>query len=84
MEPLNILTREWRTGPVDDCVPAVAAFFDCRVWSERSAAGRLRYVFFSLPADVVAARYLYDLVERAFETVTTGSMQSGGGLTRPG
>jgi hypothetical protein len=63
-------TERKRTGPVDDCVPAVAGFFDCRVWGERSAAGRLRYVFFGLPADVVAARYLYDLVERAFETET--------------
>jgi hypothetical protein len=56
---------------VDDCVPAVAAFFDCRVWGEKSASGRLRHVFFGLPADVTAARYLYDLVEHAFETETT-------------
>ena len=64
-------TERKRTGPVDDCVPTAAAFFDCRVWGERSASGRLRHVFFGLPADVAAARCLYDLVERAFETETT-------------
>ncbi len=58
-----------RVGPVDDCVPAVA-FFDCRAWGEKSAAGTLRHVFFGLPADVMTARYLYELVERAFETET--------------
>ena len=63
-------TSRKRVGPVDDCVPAVAAFFDCRAWGEKAAAGTLRYVFFGLPADVAAARYLYDLVERAFDTKT--------------
>ena len=63
-------TSRKRVGPVDDCVPAVAAFFDCRAWGEKAAAGTLRYVFFGLPADVAAARYLYDLVERAFDTET--------------
>ena len=51
-------------------MPAIAAFFDCRVWGEKGGEGRLRYVFFGLPADVTAARYLYDLVEQAFETET--------------
>ena len=51
-------------------MPAVAAFFDCRTWGEKSASGTLRHVFFGLPADVVAARYLYELLERAFETET--------------
>ena len=63
-------TERRRAGPVDDCVPAAAAFFDCRVWSEKNASGMLRYVFFGLPADVAAARYLYDLIEQAFETET--------------
>ncbi len=63
-------TSRKRVGPVDDCVPAIAAFFDCRVWGEKGAAGTLRYVFFGLPADVAASRYLHDLVEQAFETET--------------
>jgi Protein of unknown function (DUF2786) len=69
-EGAAVETERRRAGPVDDCVPAVTAFFDCRVWGEKGASGRLRYVFFGLPADVAAARYLYDLVERAFEAET--------------
>ena len=69
-EGVSVETERKRVGPVDDCVPTVAAFFDCRVWGEKAPSGRLRYVFFGLPADVAAARYLYDLVEQAFETET--------------
>jgi len=69
-EGMAVETGRRRVGPVDDCVPAVAAFFDCRAWGEKSASGTLRHVFFGLPADVAAARYLYELVERAFETET--------------
>lgn len=69
-EGMSVETGRRRVGPVDDCVPAVAAFFDCRAWGEKSTSGTLRYVFFGLPADVAAARYLYELVERAFETET--------------
>ncbi len=69
-EGMAVETGRRRVGPVDDCVPAVAGFFDCQAWGEKSASGTLRYVFFGLPADVAAARYLYELVERAFETET--------------
>ena len=75
-EGVSVETGRRRVGPVDDCVPAVAAFFDCRTWGEKGAAGTLRHVFFGLPADVAAAGYLYALVERAFETETAG-FQSG-------
>ena len=69
-------TERKRAVPIDDCVPATAAFFDCRVWGENEGAGRLRYVFFGLPADVAAARYLYDLVDQAF-TRETALFKSG-------
>ncbi len=69
-EGAPVETARRRAGPLDDCVPAVAGFFDCRVWGEKSPAGTLRYVFFGLPADVAGARYLYDLVEAAFATET--------------
>ena len=59
-------TDRRRAGPLDDCVPAAAAFFDCRVWGEKAPGGTLRYVFFGLPADVTASRYLYDLIDQAF------------------
>lgn len=70
-EGFAVETSRKRAGPLDDCVPAVAAFFDCRVWGEKNTAGTLRYVFFGLPADVVAARYLYELVEQAFTREAT-------------
>ena len=69
-------TERKRAVPIDDCVPATAAFFDCRVWGENEGAGRLRYKFFGLPADVAAARYLYDLVDQAF-TRETALFKSG-------
>ena len=70
-EGLAVETSRKRAGPLDDCVPATAAFFDCRVWGEKSGDDTLRYVFFGLPADVAAARYLYDLVDQAFARETT-------------
>jgi Protein of unknown function (DUF2786) len=69
-EGFGVDTGRRRFGPIDDCIPAVGAFCDCRVWSEKAADGRIRYVFFGLPADVAGARYLYELVERAFATET--------------
>ena len=69
-EGIGIDTGRRRTGPIDDCVPAIAEFFDCRVWGEKLASGALRYIFFGLPGDVEAAHYLYELIDRAFETET--------------
>jgi hypothetical protein len=67
---IGIDTNRRRFGAIDICVPSIAAFFDCRVWSERAEGAPVRYVFFGLRADVAAAQYLYELVERAFETET--------------
>jgi hypothetical protein len=64
-------TGRKRFGPIDACIPAVGRFCGCRVWSEKTAEGEIRYVFFGLPADVAGARYLYELVEQAFETETS-------------
>ena len=69
-EGAAVETGRKRLAPVDECVPGIGLFFDCRVWSEKGADGALRYIFFGLPADVAGARYLYDLVEQAFETET--------------
>jgi hypothetical protein len=69
-EGIGIQTTRRRMGPIDDCIPAIAAFFDCRAWSERTRGMPLRYVFFGLRGDVAAAQYLYEMVERAFETET--------------
>ncbi len=69
-EGFGVETGRRRFGPIDGCIPAVGAFCDCRVWSEKAPDGQIRYVFFGLPADVAGARYLYELVERAFATET--------------
>ena len=69
-EGFGIDTGRRKHGAFDRCVPAIADFCDCRVWSETSPSGTLRFVFFGLSADVEAAHYLYDLVAVAFETET--------------
>jgi hypothetical protein len=69
-EGIGIDTTRRRIGPIDSCVPVIAEFFDCRVWLEHADSQALRYVFFGLRADVAASRYLYELIERAFDTET--------------
>jgi hypothetical protein len=69
-EGVGIETTRRRSGPIDHTVPYIAAFFDCRCWSEKREDQALRHIFFGLPADVEAARYLYELVEMTFETET--------------
>lgn len=64
----ELRTARSRAGPLDECGPAVAAFFDCRFWFETWGDGRLSHVFFGLPADVEAATCLMGLVGHAFET----------------
>lgn len=54
--------------PLDECVGAIAAFCDCRVWREKNAAGEAAYVFFGLEADVEVAHYLTGLVDGAVRT----------------
>jgi hypothetical protein len=67
---IGIQTNRRRFAPIDTCVPTIAAVFDCRAWVEQVPGQALRYVFFGLRGDVAAARYMYDLVERAFQTET--------------
>jgi hypothetical protein len=67
-EGVSLTTGRKRRAPVDSCMPSVAAFCDCRVWSEEGADGVLRVVFFGLKADVEAARFLHDLIEVTFDT----------------
>lgn len=69
-EGVGIDTGRKRRGPIDSCMTAIGAFFDCRAWSEISADDTIRYVFFGLPGDVDGAVYLHDLVTQAFETET--------------
>jgi hypothetical protein len=73
---IGIQTNRRRFAPIDICVPGIAAFFDCRVWVEQAKGRALRYVFFGLRGDVAAAQYLYDMVERAFQTETDAFRES--------
>ncbi len=62
--------REYETHrkkriPLDDCVGAIAAFCDCKVWREKQPAGTARYVFFGLRSDVEVAHYLTEVVDGA-------------------
>ncbi len=80
-EGFGIDTGRRRRGVFDACVPSIAAFCDCKVWGETTPAGSLRHVFFGLPADVEAARFLYDLIGVTFDTETarfkTGAVYAG-------
>ena len=58
-------SRHRKRIPLDDCVGAIAAFCDCRVWREKAADGTLRHMFFGLPADVEAAHCLAEMVDSA-------------------
>ena len=69
-EGIGIQTTRRRMAPIDTCVTGIAAFFGCRTWMEQAKGEELRYVFFGLRGDVAAAQYLYEMVERAFDTET--------------
>ena len=80
-EGFGIDTGRRRRGVFDACIPSIAVFCDCKVWNETTQAGSLRHVFFGLPADVEAARFLYDLIGVTFDTETarfkTGAIYAG-------
>ncbi len=65
-----------RSAPLDECLSSIAHFCDCRAWRETAADGTIRSVFFGLPADVEAARYLYERVAMAFTTETAAFQKS--------
>jgi hypothetical protein len=75
-EGFGVDTGRRRFGPIDNCLPVVGRFCDCRVWTEQDDDGQIRYIFFGLPADTEGARYLYELIEQAFETETRQFKQS--------
>ena len=67
-EGFGVDTERRRRSAFDECIPSLATFCDCKVWSEKARAGTIRYVFFGLPADVEAAHFLYDLIDVTFDT----------------
>lgn len=56
-----------RRRPIDACVPAIAAFCDCKVWLSRDRSPA-SYVFFGFATDTALAAYLYAVIERAIHS----------------
>ena len=69
-EGFGIETGRKRGVPLDDIVPAIAEFCDCRSWMETTPDQLIRHVFFGLPADTAGARYLYEVIATTLETGT--------------
>lgn len=63
VEAVYAPTRKKRI-PLDECVGAVADFFDCRVWRERRGDGPA-YVFFGIAQEAEAARSLLQVIDAA-------------------
>ena len=64
-ERLSFASRHRKRVPLDPCIGAIAAFFDCRVWREKNAGGTVLHAFFGLPEDAAAARDLAATVDGA-------------------
>jgi hypothetical protein len=67
-ERLAYETHRKKRIPLDDCIGAIAAFCDCRVWREKNAAGEGSYVFFGLRSDIEVAHYLTEVIDTAVRT----------------
>ncbi len=61
-------TNKKQRQPISACVPAIAEFCDCKVWREKDANGRVRFVFFGLKPGIEMARYVYDVIASAMQT----------------
>lgn len=60
-----IVTNKKQRQPISACIPAIAAFCDCKVWREKDADGRIRYVFFGLRPGIEMAHYVHDVIALA-------------------
>lgn len=69
-EGFGVDTGRRQRAPIDDAINTIAAFCDCRAWSEVTPTGSIRHVFFGLPADVEGAHYLYDLIAATLASET--------------
>lgn len=64
---IEIETRRKQRQPISACIPAIAAFCDCKVWRESDPEDGIRYVFFGLPASLELARYVHDIIATAMQ-----------------
>lgn len=67
-EQLAYRTMRKKRMPIEDCVGAVAAFCDCRVWREKDTDGAFRTVFFGLRSDVTVAHTLTAVIDEALRS----------------
>lgn len=54
-----------RRSPLEDVWFEVARFADCKAWYSRSWDGKLSFVFFGRPQDVLVAEYVYEVLKDA-------------------
>ncbi len=64
-EQSAVATNRKQRQPISACVPAIAEYCDCKVWREKDADGRIRYVFFGLRPSIEMAHYVYDVIATA-------------------
>ncbi len=67
-EQSAIDTNRKQRQPISACIPAIAEYCDCKVWREKDATGRIRYVFFGLRPSIEMAHYVHDVVATAMQT----------------
>jgi hypothetical protein len=66
-EQSAVATNRKQRQPISACVPAIADYCDCKVWREKDADGRIRYVFFGLRPGIEMAHYVYDVISVAMQ-----------------
>jgi hypothetical protein len=67
-EQSAVETNRKQRQSISACVPAIAAYCDCKVWREKDGDGRIRYVFFGLRPSLEMAHYVYDVISTAMQT----------------
>lgn len=67
-----IETNRKQRQPISACVPAIAAYCDCKVWLEKDETRRIRYIFFGLRPSIEMAHYVYDVIATAMQTAWEG------------
>ena len=71
-EQSAIETNRKQRQPISACIPAIAEYCDCKVWLEKDAERRIRYVFFGLRPSVEMAHYVHDVIASAMQTAWEG------------
>ncbi|MBK1665153.1 hypothetical protein CKO38_06870 [Rhodospirillum rubrum] len=57
------------------CIPAIAAYCDCKVWRERDAKGQSVFVLFGLPGALETASFVHDAIAAALRAAWANHSQ---------